>query len=150
MELLGTEMRDVCDESAQKLSGPCGADLAVKLSEGREAWTQSRLRHCLYPAGGRCTERTDYGAVTLHQCDITGLEGYLSGCWLQPEPPSSSCAGLFAGDMFERLTTGRAQTLKHRVVMNSEGDAANWRDKPVLRQSYIFFCSRATTACCGP
>ena len=56
--------------------------LAVKIRDGRERWSGTRLRHCFYPHGGSCTEHTDYGLVTLQHCTRSGLEGFVDGEWL--------------------------------------------------------------------
>merc|ERR1712157_138037 len=37
--------------------------LGARICKGQEYWRGSRLRHCVCPANGSCTEHTDYGAI---------------------------------------------------------------------------------------
>lgn len=110
--------------------------LLGKLRERSEGWGCSRFRHSVYPAGGACTEHTDYGVVTLQQSNAPGLEAELNGGWRHLEPPEG-CVLVFAGDMLERLTNGRVKALKHRVCL--EGEAASRGEEDVVRQCNIFF-----------
>eukprot|EP00747_Dinoflagellata_sp_TGD_P212004 gnl/TRDRNA2_/TRDRNA2_85153_c0_seq1.p1 gnl/TRDRNA2_/TRDRNA2_85153_c0~~gnl/TRDRNA2_/TRDRNA2_85153_c0_seq1.p1 ORF type:complete len:501 (+),score=55.48 gnl/TRDRNA2_/TRDRNA2_85153_c0_seq1:123-1625(+) len=64
--------------------------LGVRLRHGRESWAQSRLRHCLYPPGGTCTEHTDYGVVTLQLCNYSGFEGFIHGFYSRATCSSAS------------------------------------------------------------
>merc|ERR1711957_190267 len=131
--LLESELRSACalEPASERHT------LTAKIRDGKERWTSTRLRHCFYPHGGSCTEHTDYGLVTLQHCTISGLEGFVDGEWCQLQPPEGA-AVLFAGDMLERMTNGRARALLHRVVLPGVGDGFT-PTRPVVRQSHILF-----------
>eukprot|EP00913_Durusdinium_trenchii_P022027 g20699.t1 len=48
--------------------------LGALVARGFEYFNGSRMRHCVYPAHGSCTEHTDYGLVTFQQSTAPGLE----------------------------------------------------------------------------
>ncbi|CAK0857870.1 unnamed protein product [Prorocentrum cordatum] len=104
--------RELAPLSAEEPPGTLGA----KVRDRREGWTGTNLRHSVYPAGGSCTEHTDYGVVTVQQSTAGGLEGFIHGEWHPLQPPEG-CALVFAGDMLERLTSGRVRALRHRVCL---------------------------------
>ena len=130
-ELLRREINLLTEHGGEE-TGSLGA----KLQEGTESWGSSRLRHCIYPSGGSCTEHTDYGVVTFQHSTSTGLEAYISEQW-QPLDPPTGCVLLFAGDMFERLTNGSVPALKHRVRIGD--DSASDGEDHAARQSHILF-----------
>merc|ERR1711924_242452 len=110
---------------------------------GAESWNTSSMRYCSYPAGGSCTEHTDYGVLTLQHCNSPGLEAHIDGKW-QPVCPPPGATVAFAGDMLERLTNGRTKALLHRVCMDppsspSDSRPTNVLHRPVVRQSHIIF-----------
>ncbi|CAK0790150.1 unnamed protein product, partial [Prorocentrum cordatum] len=74
------ELWSLCDSEHQWDS------LGVKVRRGCETWSQTAMRHCIYPAGGSCTEHTDYGIVTLQLCSSPGFEAYIRGSWRQVSP----------------------------------------------------------------
>ena len=112
--------------------------LGAKVRDGQESWAGTNLRHSVYPAGGSCTEHTDYGVVTVQQSTADGLEGFICGEW-QPLQPPEGCALVFAGDMLERLTSGRVRALKHRVCLSSPAASGAQRGAPAARQAHILF-----------
>jgi len=111
--------------------------LCAKLRAGREAWGSSRLRHCIYPVNGSCTEHSDYGVITVQQSSSAGLHARIFGKWLALDPPDG-CAVAFAGDMLEILTNGRIQALRHRVCLETLPAAASGGGC-MARQSHILF-----------
>lgn len=132
-------------------SGP-PTTLGARIRSGKETWSQSALRHCVYPVGGACTEHSDYGVLTLQQCDSPGLEAHVDGEWqVLPAPPGYVVA--FAGDMLERLTNGHTKALMHRVCMgpaasppsgcelrgNSPSQGQSALQRPTARQAHIIF-----------
>jgi len=148
------EVAPLCDpEHDQPLT------LGAKVRSGRETWSQSAFRHCVYPEGGACTEHTDYGVLTLQCCSADGLEVFIEGEWRLLHIPANS-AVLFAGDMLERLTNGRTRALLHRVSLppaerlgtvetgpadclandNRRASSATSRtQRPTVRQSQVLF-----------
>jgi len=151
-ELVERELRPICDSTPEPegWNGGKSMTLDMKIRGGRETWSNSALRHCLYPAGGSCTEHTDYGIVTLQHCSEAGLEGYIGGEWQALDPPEGD-AVLFSGDMLERLTNGRTKALLHRVRLcphvprvvppkpAADALAAPLGQQAELRQSHILF-----------
>jgi hypothetical protein len=114
--------------------------LASKVAMGTENWAGSRLRHSIYPTGGACTEHTDYGVITIQQSNASGFEANLHGKWT-PLQPDEGYSLIFAGDMLERLTNGKIQALRHRVVLEHDPDPAtmSFASFPAVRQSNILF-----------
>jgi len=122
--------------------GPLARDeppgtLGAMVANGREYWAGSRLRHCLYPPSGSCTEHTDYGVITLQQSTAVGFQGKINGTWQNLQPPDGT-ALVLAGDMLERMTNGKVRALLHRVVM-SPTDVDQTPQADVMRQSHIIF-----------
>lgn len=115
--------------------------LGALVARGFEYFNGSRMRHCVYPAHGSCTEHTDYGLVTFQQSTAPGLEALLNGEWMSLDMPDANVFGVvFAGDMLERVTNGKVRALVHRV--NTEMLTANCQtgaDREVVRQSQILF-----------
>ena len=125
-------------ELASMSSGEPHWTLGAKVRDGREGWAGTNLRHSIYPAGGSCTEHTDYGVITLQQSTTDGLEGFIEGEWRPLQPPEG-CALVFAGDMLERLTSGHVPALKHRVCLSLPVVNAVRRGAPAARQAHILF-----------
>jgi len=131
--LINDELAEVCGGET------CRGTLGAKLRNA-EAWSQSAMRHCLYPSGGSCTEHTDYGVVTWQHCTSSGLEAHIRGGWQRLQPPND-CAVLFAGDMLARLTNGKVPALVHRVCIEEENSCEKLpvRDRDPVRQAHILF-----------
>eukprot|EP00930_Biecheleria_cincta_P059193 TRINITY_DN44948_c0_g1_i1.p1 TRINITY_DN44948_c0_g1~~TRINITY_DN44948_c0_g1_i1.p1 ORF type:complete len:288 (+),score=18.59 TRINITY_DN44948_c0_g1_i1:58-864(+) len=136
LRLLEMELVSIC---ANGQTEPFGS-LGMKILSRKEAWSQSVLRHCVYPPLGTCSEHTDYGVLTIQHSNCLGLEGCIGGEW-KSIPHSEDCLIVYAGDMLERLTNGRLCALLHRVCLpGSSGHVAcDVEALPLARQSHIFF-----------
>mmetsp|Transcript_86523 Transcript_86523/g.222884 ORF Transcript_86523/g.222884 Transcript_86523/m.222884 type:complete len:522 (-) Transcript_86523:52-1617(-) len=144
-ELIKRELAPFCKDEKGT------STLGVKVRSGKESWSQTALRHCVYPDGGSCSQHTDYGVVTL-QCSTTpGLEGYFRSAWRPVQPPPGYGV-LFAGDMLERLTNGHVRAMLHRVYLD-EADSAGAEQacgRPIMRQSHILFLQPDRDSVVGP
>lgn len=142
VDLIARELGPVLPRKLQSPWNRMQGSLGAKLCAGRESWTRSVLRHCLYPDDGTCTEHTDYGVVTLELCNAPGLEVFINDTW-QPAYAPRGCALLYAGDMLEILTNGRIAALLHRVALRKGVAGCPLRRAgnscSMVRQSQILF-----------